>query len=142
MFLCDKEKYDDIKDDNKDLTFVIVMDGNGFEIPMNLLFEQTRENDYEFFVHFKDYEQNIWNLGHPFFHQFTIIFDQDNQEIGVDGKNVYDLKETSIFDNSLIENIDETNYGKEKFTNLKDKIDWVCLNFEKVARRLKDVTRD
>ncbi|MBP3801320.1 MAG: A1 family peptidase, partial [Clostridia bacterium] len=93
MFLCDKEKYDDIKDDNKDLTFVIVMDGNGFEIPMNLLFEQTRENDYEFFVHFKDYEQNIWNLGHPFFHQFTIIFDQDNQEIGVDGKNVYDLKD-------------------------------------------------
>ena len=93
MFLCNKEKYDDIKDDNKDLTFVIVMDGNGFEIPINLLFEQTRENDYEFFVHFKDYEQNIWNLGHPFFHQFTIIFDQDNQEIGVDGKNVYDLKD-------------------------------------------------
>ena len=93
MFLCNKEKYDDIKDDNKDLTFVIVMDGNGFEIPINLLFEQTRENDYEFFVHFKDYEQNIWNLGHPFFHQFTIIFDQDNQKIGVDGKNVYDLKD-------------------------------------------------
>ena len=93
MFLCNKEKYDNIKDDNKDLTFVIVMDGNGFEIPINLLFEQTRENDYEFFVHFKDYEQNIWNLGHPFFHQFTIIFDQDNQEIGVDGKNVYDLKD-------------------------------------------------
>ena len=93
MFLCNKEKYDNIKDDNKDLTFVIVMDGNGFEIPINLLFEQTRENDYEFFVHFKDYEQNIWNLGHPFFHQFTIIFDQDNQKIGVDGKNVYDLKD-------------------------------------------------
>ncbi len=93
MFLCNKEKYDDIKDDNKDLTFVIVMDGNGFEIPINLLFEQTRENDYEFLVHFKDYEQNIWNLGHPFFHQFTIIFDQDNQKIGVDGKNVYDLKD-------------------------------------------------
>ena len=93
MFLCNKEKYDNIKDDNKDLTFVIVMDGNGFEIPINLLFEQTRENDYEFLVHFKDYEQNIWNLGHPFFHQFTIIFDQDNQKIGVDGKNVYDLKD-------------------------------------------------
>ena len=62
---------------------VFVIDGNGFEIPLQFLFEQTRENDYEFFVHFKDYEQNIWNLGHPFFHQYTIIFNLflDFQEI-------------------------------------------------------------
>ena len=93
MFLCNKERFEEIKDYNKDLTLIIVMDGNGFEIPMNFLFEQTRENDYEFFVHFKDYEQNIWNLGHPFFHHFTIIFDQDNQEIGVDGENIISLKD-------------------------------------------------
>ena len=60
---------------------------------MNFLFEQTRKNDYEYFVHFKDYEQNIWNLGHPFFHHFTLIFDQDNQEIGIDGKNILSLKD-------------------------------------------------
>ena len=93
MFLCDKERFEGIKEENKDLSLVFVMDGNGFEVPIDLLFEQTREKDYEFFVHFKDYEQNIWNLGHPFFHQFTIIFDQDNQEIGIDGKNVYDIKD-------------------------------------------------
>ena len=93
MFLCNKERFDEIKNYNKDLSFIIVMDGNGFEIPMDFLFEQTRENDYEFFVHFKDYEQNIWNLGHPFFHHFTIIFDLDNQEIGVDGQNIYNLKD-------------------------------------------------
>ena len=93
MFLCDKERFEQIKDNYKDLSLVIVMDGYGFEIPMNFLFEQTRENDYEFFVHFKDYEQDIWNLGHPFFHHFTIIFDQDNQEIGVDGQNIYSLKD-------------------------------------------------
>ena len=93
MFLCDKERFEKIKDNNKDLSFIIVMDGYGFEIPMDFLFEQTREKDYEFFVHFKDYEQNIWNLGHPFFHHFTIIFDQDNQEIGVDGQNIYSLQD-------------------------------------------------
>jgi len=93
LFLCNKEKYENVKGDNEELSLVFVMDGNGFEVPIDLLFEQTRENDYEFFVHFKDYEQNIWNFGHPFFHQFTIIFDQDNQEIGIDGKNVYDLKD-------------------------------------------------
>ena len=60
---------------------------------MKDLFERTAENDYEFFIHFKDYEQNIWNLGHPFFHNYTVIFDQDNQEIGVDGKMIYNLME-------------------------------------------------
>ena len=98
MFLCNKEKYEEYEKTNKDLSFIIVMDGNGFEIPMDLLFEQTRKNDYEFFVHFKDYEQNIWNLGHPFFHQYTIIFDYDNQEIGIHGENILDLKdETDSF---------------------------------------------
>ena len=93
MFLCDKKRFEEVRNINKDLTFIIVMDGNGFEIPMDFLFEQTRENDYEFFVHFKDYEQNIWNLGHPFFHHYTIIFDQDNQEIGIDGEKIYSLKD-------------------------------------------------
>ena len=93
MFLCDKKRFEEIRNINKDLTFIIVMDGNGFEIPMDFLFEQSRQNDYEFFVHFKDYEQNIWNLGHPFFHHYTIIFDQDNQEIGVDGEKIYSLKD-------------------------------------------------
>jgi hypothetical protein len=93
MFLCNKEKFDTIKEKTKELNLVFVMDGNGFEIPLEFLFEQTRENDYEFFVHFKDFEQNIWNLGHPFFHYFTIIFDQDNQEIGIDGKKIYFLKD-------------------------------------------------
>ena len=93
MFLCNKERFEEIRNYNKDLSFIIIMDGNGFDIPMDFLFEQTRENDYEFFVHFKDFEQNIWNLGHPFFHHYTIIFDQDNQEIGVDGERIYSLKD-------------------------------------------------
>ena len=93
MFLCEKEKFEEVKDNIKKLNLVFIMDGNGFEINLEFLFEQTRENDYEFFVHFKDFEQNIWNLGHPFFHFYTIIFDQDNQEIGIDGKNIYFLKD-------------------------------------------------
>ena len=93
MFLCNKEKFDTIKEKTKELNLVFVMDGNGFEIPLEFLFEQTRENDYEFFVHFKDFEQNIWNLGHPFFHKYTVIFDQDNQEIGIDGELIYSLQD-------------------------------------------------
>jgi len=93
MFLCNKKNFENMKDKIKDLNLVFVLDGNGFEIPLEFLFEETKENDYEFFIHFKDFEQNIWNLGHPFFHFFTIIFDQDNQEIGIDGKKIYFLKQ-------------------------------------------------
>ena len=92
IFLCIKDKFDEIKEEINELSLVFVMDNNGFEIPLQSLFEQTKENDYEFFVHFKDFEQNIWNLGHPFFHLYTIIFDQDNQQIGIDGKNIYFLE--------------------------------------------------
>ena len=93
MFLCNKERFEHVKNNNKDLSFIIIINGYGFEIPMNSLFEQSEENNYEFFIHFKDYEQNIWNFGHPFFHLFNIIFDQDNQEIRINGKNIYYLKD-------------------------------------------------
>ena len=93
MFLCDKKRYDEIKYKNKNLSLILVMDGYGYEIPMNDLFENTSKDDYEFFVHFREFEQNVWNLGHPFFHEYTIIFDQDNQEVGIDGDNIYSLQE-------------------------------------------------
>ena len=34
--------------------------------------------------------------------------------------------------------IDETLYGKEKFSNLQDKIEWVCTNFENCQKELKE----
>lgn len=54
--------------------------------------------------------------------------------------DVFNFKEDSIFDQKLFEDIDETLYGCVKFDNIKDKVEWVCSNFEKVARRLNDVT--
>lgn len=33
--------------------------------------------------------------------------------------------------------IDETLYGKDKFTSVKEKIDWVCQNFEKTQKSLE-----
>jgi hypothetical protein len=41
----------------------------------------------------------------------------------------------------LFNEIDETIYGSKKINNIKEKIDWVTKNFEKIARRLEeDVT--
>jgi len=93
MFLCQKERYEKLVEENKNLSMILVMNGFGYDVPMNLLFEKINDEDYEFFVHFKDFEQNIWNLGHPFFHKYTLIFDQDNQEIGIDGDKIYSLQD-------------------------------------------------
>ena len=93
MFLCSKERYEKLIEQNNNLSMILVMNGYGYDIPMNLLFEKINEEDYEFFVHFKDFEQNVWNLGHPLFHKYTVIFDQDNQEIGIDGDKIYSLQD-------------------------------------------------
>lgn len=99
MFYCNKNKFEEVSYIINDLSLVLVMSNYGFEVPMNFLFEQTTEDDYEFFVHFKYYEQDIWNIGHPFFHHYTISFDQDNKQIGVysdDTTTYYSLKEEKI----------------------------------------------
>ena len=93
LFLCEKERYEKMIEKNKNLSMILVINGLGFEIPMESLFEKINEEDYEFFVHFKDFEQNTWNFGHPFFHRYTVIFDQDNQEIGIDGELIYSLED-------------------------------------------------
>ena len=66
---------------------------------------------------------------------------KDNKKYG-HSLEVYYIKEKSIFDSSIFSEIDETAYGIEKIDTLEEKVEWVCKNFQKVARRLKDVTRD
>ena len=64
-----------------------------------------------------------------------------NKEYG-QSLDVYNLKEYSIYDKNIFDEIDETLYGVKKIDNIQEKITWVCKNFEKVARRLSDVTRN
>ena len=56
--------------------------------------------------------------------------------------DVYEIE--SVADNESIVSktpfdvIDETLYGKEKFANLRDKIEWVCQNFQGTEKYLED----
>lgn len=72
---------------------VLVIDGYGFDIPIEHLFEQTSVNHVEFFVQFRKYSQNVWNLGHPFLHNYVIVFDQDNKLIGTVGEGINPMEE-------------------------------------------------
>lgn len=56
----------------------------------------------------------------------------------LDSLEVYDLIETNVFDNKIFEKINEENYGKTIFSNLSDKVDWVCRNFKQVTYNLNE----
>lgn len=57
--------------------------------------------------------------------------------------DVYEMEQVSNIENqsgkSAFDVIDETLYGKEKFKTLKEKIDWVCNNFEGTQRYIETV---
>ena len=64
---------------------------------------------------------------------------KDNQSYG-GNLDVYEIESVANFENtpgkSPFDVIDETLYGKEKFKTVKEKIDWVCSNFEKTQKEL------
>lgn len=60
--------------------------------------------------------------------------------------DVYEIKSVSNFEwtegKTPFEVIDETLYGKEKFANIKDKIEWVCQNFDKTQKYLEQANTE
>ena len=48
MAVKEIERYEKLIEQNSDLSMILVMNGYGYDIPMNLLFEKINENDYEF----------------------------------------------------------------------------------------------
>lgn len=57
--------------------------------------------------------------------------------------DVYEIKSVSNFEwaegKTPFDVIDETLYGKEKFATIKEKIEWVCSNFDKTQKYLEQV---
>ncbi len=56
--------------------------------------------------------------------------------------DVYEINEVANFESTEgqtpFDVIDETLYGKEKFKTIKEKIDWVCQNFEKTQKKIEE----
>ena len=51
---------------------------------------------------------------------------------------VTEIDSCANYDKSIFEKIDETLYGKEKFSSIKEKIEWVCENFENTQKFLEE----
>lgn len=65
---------------------------------------------------------------------------EDNEPYG-GNIDVYEIADVANFESAdgktAFDVIDETLYGKEKFSTVKEKIDWVCQNFEKTQKNLE-----
>ena len=68
---------------------------------------------------------------------------QNNESYG-GSLDVYEIGEVSGFESvagqTPFDVIDETLYGQERFTSLREKVDWVCTNFEVMQREIEDDT--
>ena len=65
----------------------------------------------------------------------------DNAPLG-DNLDVYEIVDVSNFEategKTPFDVIDETLYGKEKCTSIKEKVEWVCENFEATQKQLEE----
>ena len=65
---------------------------------------------------------------------------EDNEPYG-GNIDVYEIADVANFESAdgktAFDVIDETLYGKEKFSTVKEKIDWVCQNFDKTQKNLE-----
>lgn len=66
---------------------------------------------------------------------------KDNTPLG-DNLDVYEIADVSNFEategKTPFDVVDETLYGKEKFSSLQEKIEWVCENFEVTQKQLEE----
>ena len=65
---------------------------------------------------------------------------KDNKPYG-GNLDVYEIDDVANFESTEgktpFDVIDETLYGNEKFKTIKEKIDWVCQNFDKTQKYLE-----
>ena len=97
-FICDNYKYKNNPKKNivNKLGISFLFDGYSYDIPISDLFNDINTTSSEFVIRFKHFSQNTWIIGYPFMHLFTMVFDKENDLIGIIG-NSYNM--TSIYKN-------------------------------------------
>ena len=97
-FICDDYKYKQNPQKNKinNLGISFLFEGYSYDIPINDLFNDINSTSSEFVIRFKHFSQNTWIIGYPFMHLFTMVFDKENDLIGIIG-NPYNM--TDIYKN-------------------------------------------
>ena len=86
---CKTSKNDLVK---KDLSLSFILQGNVYSIPLETLFSDTLgEGTMKMKVKYIDDDDAIWTLGYPFMNQFLMIFNMEENHVGMKS-----LKKTSL----------------------------------------------
>ena len=76
----------------KNLAISFVLQGYSYSLPLEKLFEDGAKNgEMDFLIKFIDDEDAIWTLGYPFLNQFLMIFNMEENHVGIKK-----LKKTSL----------------------------------------------
>ena len=76
----------------KNLAISFVLQGYSYSLPLEKLFEDGAKNgEMDFLIKFIDDEDAIWTLGYPFINQFLMIFNMEENHVGIKK-----LKKTSL----------------------------------------------
>ena len=77
-----KTDMDELKE--KDLALSFVLQGNSYSLPLELLFVQgSNKNEMEMLIKYIDDEDAIWTFGYPFMNQFLMIFNMEENHVGI-----------------------------------------------------------
>ena len=73
---------DEIKE--KDLALSFVLQGYSYSLPLELLFTKgSNNNEVEMLIKYIDDEEAIWTFGYPFMNQFLMIFNMEDNHVGI-----------------------------------------------------------
>ena len=73
---------DDLKE--KDLALSFILQGYSYSLPLELLFKETsNQNEMEMLIKYIDDEAAIWTFGYPFMNQFLMIFNMEDNHVGI-----------------------------------------------------------
>ena len=100
-----KTNIDELKEKNLALSFAL--QGYAYSLPLELLFEKskTKEDEMEMLIKYIDHDNAIWTFGYPFMNQFLMVFNMEDDHVGIKK-----LKKTAL----PIVNIDNIDYEAVK----------------------------
>ena len=73
---------DELKE--KDLALSFVLQGYSYSLPLeNLFVETANKNEMEMLIKYIDDDNAIWTFGYPFMNQFLMIFNMEDNHVGI-----------------------------------------------------------
>ena len=69
---------------HKDLALSFVLQGYSYSIPLEQLFTKGKnQNEMEMLIRYIDDDDAIWTFGYPFMNQFLMIFNMEDNHVGI-----------------------------------------------------------